>query len=410
MSRLRAYRLYLALGAAASFAFSMIFTILAVYFVQTVGMNPLQLVLVGTVLELTIVLAEVPTGIVADVYSRRRSVIIGYALIGACYVTQGFVPRYLVILGAEVVRGLGETFISGSLEAWIADEMGADRVGDAYLRYGQTSRIGGFAGIAAGTALGAFQLNAPIILGGGLLLAISGLLAVVMPETGFRPAPRGAQSSWRTMFDIAGEGLTVVRRRPVALMLVLVGVVYGAFSEGFDRLWEAHFLTTFTFPVWPALPPVVWIGLLKAGAMLLGLAAAEVLIRRGEITGSRRLGLLLLVNSAGLIVAILFFGLAPTFAVAAVAFWAASVLKTLQHPITMTWLNRYLPSRVRATVISLLGQADALGQVAGGPVVGAVGLRSLRSALVFSSMILTPSLLLYGRGLRLEDDEALGAE
>ena len=406
MLRLNAYRLYLALGAVASFAFSMIFTILAVYYVQTVGMNPLQLVLVGTVLELTIVLAEVPTGIVADAYSRRRSVVIGYALIGVCYIAQGAVPRYLASLGAEVVRGLGETFISGALDAWIADEVGADRVGDAYLRYGQVSRIGSFAGIAVGTTLGALQLNAPIVLGGGLLLAISGLLAAAMPETGFRPAPRMVQPPWRTMLDIAGDGFSVVRGRPVALMLVLVGVVFGAFSEGFDRLWEAHFLTTFTFPTWLALPPVVWIGLINAGGMLLGLAAAEVLIRRGEITGSRRLGPLLLANSAGLIVAILVFGLAPTFGVAVAAFWVVRVLRMLEHPITATWLNRHLPSRVRATVLSLLGQANAVGQVAGGPVVGAVGLRSLRSALVFSGVILTPSLLLYGRGLRLENDEA----
>jgi hypothetical protein len=212
------------------------------------------------------------------------------------------------------------------------------------------------------------------------------------------------------MRDIAGEGLGIVRGRPVVLMLVLVGVVFGAFSEGFDRLWEAHFLTTFSFPAWPALPPVVWIGLLNAGGMLIGMAAAEVLIRRGEITGRRRLGPLLLANSAGLMAAILLFGLAPSFGVAVAAFWAAGVLRMLQHPIAATWLNRHLPSRVRATVLSVLGQADALGQVAGGPVVGAVGLRSLRSALVFSGVILTPALLLYGRGLHLENEEPVGAD
>ena len=410
MLRLDAYRLYLALGAVTSFAFSVIFTMLAVYYVQTVGMNPLQLVLVGTVLELTILVAEVPTGIVADTYSRRRSVIIGYALIGVCYLVQGVVPLYLAILAAEIVRGVGETFISGAQDAWIADEVGADRVGDVYLRYGQVSRLGGFAGIAAGTGLAAIHLQWPILLGGALLLGVSALLAVAMPETGFHPTPRTVQPPWQTMRDIAGEGLRVVAGRPVVLMLVLVGVVFGAFSEGFDRLWEAHFLTTFSFPTQPNLPPVVWIGLLNAGGMLIGLVAAEVLIRRGEITGTRRLGPLLLANSAGLVAAILLFGLAPTFGVAVAAFWAAGVLRMLQHPIAATWLNRHLPSRVRATVLSVVGQADALGQVAGGPVVGVVGLRSLRSALVFAGGILTPALVLYARGLHLENGEPPATE
>jgi len=102
---------------------STVFTALAVYYVVTVGMNPLQLVLVGTTLELTVFLFEIPTGVVADTYSRRLSVIIGYALIGLCYVITGLVPAFLIILGAEFLRGIGETFISGATSAWIADEL-----------------------------------------------------------------------------------------------------------------------------------------------------------------------------------------------------------------------------------------------------------------------------------------------
>ena len=53
------------------------FTVSAVYFVQEVGLNPLELVLLGTVMEATIFLFEIPTGVIADTYSRRLSLIIG---------------------------------------------------------------------------------------------------------------------------------------------------------------------------------------------------------------------------------------------------------------------------------------------------------------------------------------------
>ncbi len=115
--RINAYRLYLIMGAVSSLLSGMIFTVLAVYFVQTVGMNPLQLVLVGTVVEVTILLFEVPTGIVADAYSRRLSVIIGFALIGVCYLVQGKVPIFAVIIAAEIVRGIGETFLKSHAKA-----------------------------------------------------------------------------------------------------------------------------------------------------------------------------------------------------------------------------------------------------------------------------------------------------
>jgi DHA3 family tetracycline resistance protein-like MFS transporter len=136
--------------------------------------------------------------------------------------------------------------------------------------------------------------------------------------------------------------------------------------------------------------------------MILSILVAELLIRRWRLAENRRVGPLLLANSAGLIVAMVAFGLAPNFGIALLAMWIIVVLRSIQYPIAATWLNQHLPSRVRATVLSMVGQADALGQIAGGPIVGVVGLRSLRAALLFSGLILTPALALYSRGVKLE--------
>ena len=82
MKRLNAYPIYLILTGCQSALFALVFTINMLYQVETVGLSPLQLVLVGTSLELAILIFEVPTGIVADLYSRRLSVIIGMFVIG----------------------------------------------------------------------------------------------------------------------------------------------------------------------------------------------------------------------------------------------------------------------------------------------------------------------------------------
>ena len=71
---------------------TLVWTLAPVYFVRTVGMSPLQLVLVGTFMELTIFACEIPTGIVADVVSRRLSVVIGYLV-----ARSTFAPRWLGI-------------------------------------------------------------------------------------------------------------------------------------------------------------------------------------------------------------------------------------------------------------------------------------------------------------------------
>jgi DHA3 family tetracycline resistance protein-like MFS transporter len=98
-----------------------------VYHITVVRLNPLQLVLVGTILEGTVFLCEIPTGALADVKSRRLSIIIGYFLIGLGFVVEGSLPYFAAVAFAQVLWGLGYTFTSGATQAWIADEIGSER-------------------------------------------------------------------------------------------------------------------------------------------------------------------------------------------------------------------------------------------------------------------------------------------
>ena len=112
-------------------------TVSAVYRITEVGLNPLQLILVGTVLETSAFLSEIPTGVVADVHSRRLSIIIGYFLIGVGFIVEGSFAIFGTILLAQVLWGIGFTFTSGAEEAWIADEVGEQGVGSIFLRGAQ---------------------------------------------------------------------------------------------------------------------------------------------------------------------------------------------------------------------------------------------------------------------------------
>src|SRR3954453_13190259 len=115
---------YFALMAGQAVCFALFFTVQLIYQVTVVGLNPFQMVLVGTVLEITCFSFEVPTGIVADVYSRRLSILIGVALIGCAYILEGAIPQFWAALGGQVFWGVGYTFTSGAIQAWITDEIG----------------------------------------------------------------------------------------------------------------------------------------------------------------------------------------------------------------------------------------------------------------------------------------------
>jgi hypothetical protein len=80
--RLGAVRAYLVIRAIGSTGSGMAVFIALVYVIVDAGLDPLQLILVGTVLEATVFVFEIPTGVVSDVHSRRTSMIIGSALVG----------------------------------------------------------------------------------------------------------------------------------------------------------------------------------------------------------------------------------------------------------------------------------------------------------------------------------------
>ena len=153
MSKLEAYPIYLILSGGTQLANTMIFTVLAVYYVTMIGMNPLQLVLVGTVLEATIFLFEIPTGVVADTFSRRLSVIIGMFVLGVAFVLEGSIPLVVTVMLAEAIRGVGETFISGAREAWITDEVGEEQIARVFLRATQVRQVAALLGIGASVSL-----------------------------------------------------------------------------------------------------------------------------------------------------------------------------------------------------------------------------------------------------------------
>jgi hypothetical protein len=172
--------------------------------------------------------------------------------------------------------------------------------------------------------------------------------------------------------------------------------------EARDRLREAHLLRDVGVPGFVGLDPLWWFAVLSIGGALLGLVAANTLVGRMTAADAAAMSRMLFVLSATEVVAALGFALAGSFALAILALWLLGLGRSLVYPVYTTWLNRSITdSSVRATVNSIANQADAIGQTAEDPLVGAIGkVVSLPAALVTSALFLTPVLGLYGRAAR----------
>jgi DHA3 family tetracycline resistance protein-like MFS transporter len=368
----RAARVWLAYQAATWFAFQTSTTATMVFLITRLHLNALELTLVGTVLEITVTLCEIPTGVVADTVSRKVSIVIGVALLGFGFLLFA-VPSYPVVLLAQVVWAVGYTFTSGADVAWITDEVGEEAARPLYVRGAQARQAAIFAGIVTGAALGAIALWLAIVVGAVLQLINAVWLWFVMPETAFvRADPALRPSAATTMKRTVTDAVGTVRTHPTLLVTLGLTALMGLAAEGFDRLLDLHILTDIGIPDVGNLAPVVWIGALHAGGLLCAVALTEVVRRRADLDSDRGIERTAEIVVLGLVVTMVAFGLSRSFWVAAITLWAAAAVWEVSEPVLDAWVNRGLDSRTRATVNSLASQAHALGEVAGGPTFGGI--------------------------------------
>ena len=404
MRRLPAGAVWYGYEAAASFLWAMVFTVTAYYFVTEVGMSPLELVLVGTVMELSVFVFEVPTGIVADTTSRRLSIVVGNVVMGVGFIVVGGFPEVWPILVGYAVWGFGYTFTSGAMDAWLADEVGEARLTGVYLRGAQIGRVFTIAGIAVGVGLALVDVRLPIVLGGIGTIALAAFYALAMPETGFRPAPRGERSSFGHMAATGRDGLRLVRSRPALLAILGIAAFAGMWSESYDRLWQAHLIEDVGLPTLGGLDPVVWFGILGIVGTLLSIVVAAPLGRRLEGASAEAVAQTLSLLYAVLAVSSFVFALAGSLWLAVLGSYGIFVARQVGGPLFMSWLNRSIDdSSVRATTLSIVNQADAVGQWTGGPAIGALAtVTSIRVALVAATACLVPAFAFLRRAARLE--------
>jgi MFS transporter, DHA3 family, tetracycline resistance protein len=370
------------------------------FLVRTLQFSPLELILMGTAMEGTIFLCEIPTGVVADTYSRRLSIVIGFVGTGVAVIGVGLSSAAWVAIGLWAFWGLSYTFTSGAYQAWITDEIGVENVGSVFLRGSRIGFAGALCGLGIMVGIGTQSLRAAVVTGGVITLACGLACIVLMPEDGFRRKPPAERDrALRELRRTAGNGIRFVRARTIVLILVATELVAGFGAEAFDRLTEAHILRDVGWK--SAVQPVVGFGLISVVTMVFGFFAVGPVIRRVDRGGMSTVARLLVYLTLATIVAQIAFALAPTFDAVIATFVVALVARTLLSPLYVTWFNRQITdSSVRATVLSISGQANAIGQAAGGPVLGVIGnVWGIPAALVTGALTTAPAAALYARAL-----------
>ncbi len=403
--KLDATKVYLFIEFTASAFFAMMFVTMSLYEATVAGLTPLQLVLVGTTLELSAFVFEIPTGIVADVYSRRLSIIIGYFLMGVGFLIEGLFPAFLPILIAQVVWGLGYTFTSGATQAWISDEVGEENANKLFMRATQVGLVASLFGMGLAMFIGANNVGLPIIIGAVGVILIAIVLIVIMPETGFHPTPKEDRNTWQHMVHTFNEGLKAVKARPRLISILGIGLFYGLYSEGFDRLWVKHLLDTFEIPVVFGNNQIAFFAALRIVGSILTILTVRFVEKRVDSGSPLAIGRAMMIVTGLISAAMISFAISPLLPLTLILYLIINVFRSVSSPLYTGWVNQKLDPQTRATVHSMTSQVDAFGQIAGGPSVGMVArFFSVTAAITTSGFLLLPAMFLVGRANKISEE------
>jgi len=363
-------RIYLITGFAQGFLWAGWAVAAVPWWTVVLGLSPIQLILLGTALELTVLVGEVPTGVVADVFSRKWSVVASWAVIAAAQVLAPVSEIFWLLIAWQVLWALGFTLQSGATTAWVTDETGEDETG-SIIRHAIVRSVGVIFGVLGAFATLQISITATMQIFGVGSGIFAVWLAVVMSETGFQPTDRSETSAWQAFGETMRTGYLMTRRlRPLRIMAIAIALVAMA-DETIDRL-DVRRMVDLGLPDISGEGAVYFFGLAWIVMTALNIPAMIFARRRAENfeTGSvaRLLRTLLWCGALG----VLFMAIGFSFALAVVGWAMRDVVRETVEPMAEAWTNNYATSEVRATVLSFRAQASAAGEVVGGLLLGAV--------------------------------------
>lgn len=310
------------------------------------------------------VLFEVPTGIVADSRGRRLSFLLGALTLLVSTVLYLIMWQIQAPLWgwaiASILLGLGFTFFSGAMEAWLVDALHSTGYsGDLEPVFARGQVIGG-AAMLTGSVAGGFvaqitNLGVPYILRAVMLLAAFAAAFLYMRDLGFSPA-RGIKLSTQVRQIVRASIDNGLRNPPVRWIMLAApftgGVIYYAFYAMQPYLLELYGDPT-AFGVAGLAAAIV------AGAQIVGGLLVDK-VRRLFV--HRTHALLVATGVSVLILAGV--GLTRSFVVAVglIVIWA--MMFSMSSPMRQAYLNGLIPSEQRATVLSFDALMGSTGGVA----------------------------------------------
>lgn len=383
----RIQRIYLGLTLGNTLAASFIWGVNTLFLLDA-GLSSLEAFAANAFFTAGMVLFEVPTGVVADSWGRRTSFLLGTITLAVStylyYLMWQLHAPFWAWAVISVLLGLGFTFFSGAVEAWLVDALRfSGYEGGLEAVFGRGQIVSGVAmlvgSVAGGVIAQATNLGVPFLLRVGVLMVMFFVAFALMRDIGFTPE-RSVHPLRATRELLSASIDGGLKKPPVRYIMLAAPFTAGVGIYVFYAL-QPYLLELFGDP--------------KAYAIA-GLAAA--LVAASQILGGwlaprvralfRKRTTVLILSVIVSVVILVSLGINRVFWVALVLLAVWGVVAAAAGPVRQAYLNDMIPSKQRATVLSFDSLMASSGGVVVQPVLGrSADLYGYPASLAFAGLI-----------------------
>ena len=351
------YIFYLILGLS-----GMIFPFLIIYF-RDLNFSFFQISAILACYSTSMFLFEIPTGALADSFSRKYSVILGFIISGLTIISISFVSQFWIILILFVIIGIGTTLVSGAEESWVIDNLNHYDREDLHREYFIKSQsIYAFAGIIS-PLIGAFIVKMydikPLwyIWGSGFLIV--SLYLLIFANEKYIPKKKNFYETIKDTVNNTREGIKFSKTHNITKYIVLASIFMSMML--LDQDYWQPFLTDLNMPVY--LLGIIF-SVISAITMIIPFSVRY-------LDKYKVKNILILMISIRIIILSLVLLLSPGLFIIGAGFYIFSEsLVSLKNPILGPYFQKHLPSKIRATITSVKSMGTQLGYVIGGLFMG----------------------------------------
>ena len=334
-------------------------------FLLDAGLSIFEVFVANAAFTAAMALFEVPTGVVADTRGRRASFLLSEAILAVgtlAYVGVAAVHGGLLLFCvAGVILGLGYTFYSGAVEAWLVDALKAtgyqQELDGVFARASIVSSIAMLTGTVVGGVLGQIDLALPYVVRAALVVVAFVVGFRTMHEIGFVPRALRMRGILGEMRKVARAGITYGWRKQAIRLLVLDAFLSYGFWSWAWYAWQPYFLQLYG-------RNAIWLSGLIASLFALAGIAGNVLVGRLALAGRRRTTILL-GGTALMTATMVATGAIRSFWVTVPIFLLGALVGGVMQPVRQTYLHYSIPTSERATLVSFDSLVGSLGSVGG---------------------------------------------